>query len=126
MPRNIDAVDVRVGQRVRAYRLGRGMSQSTLGDKIGVTYQQVQKYEHGVNRIGSGRLKMIATVLGTTVTALFGEDENSRDTAVDRLLTDVLSQPYAMRMLRAFDGVKDPKQRRALVVLLEEMGRDAR
>ena len=99
MPRNIDAVDVRVGQRVRAYRLGRGMSQSTLGDKIGVTFQQVQKYEHGVNRIGSGRLKMIATVLGTTVTALFGEDENSprhrRRPAVDRCALATLRDAYA-------------------------------
>jgi transcriptional regulator with XRE-family HTH domain len=120
MPKRIDPVDIRVGRRVRAYRLSRGMSQTALGSEIGVTFQQIQKYERGVNRIGSGRLKKIATILEAPIAALFGEDEKA-DAGADRLLTDVLSQPYATRLLRAFEGIKDVGLRRALMLLAESM-----
>ena len=126
MTRRADQVDVRVGKRVRSYRLSKGMSQTTLGEKVGVTFQQIQKYESGANRIGSGRLKRISTVLGLPIVALFGEDESSGDRAVDTVLTEVLSQPDATRLMRAFDAIKDRKQRRALVLLAESMGRSSR
>jgi len=122
MTKRADSVDVLVGQRVRAYRLNRGMSQTVLGKKVGVTFQQIQKYERGVNRIGSGRLKWIATILGVSVAALFGEGADGGNATVDDLLTAVLSQPYATRLLRAFDDIKDAQQRRALVELAESMG----
>ena len=113
MTKRADSVDVLVGQRVRAYRLNCGMSQTVLGKKVGVTFQQIQKYERGVNRIGSGRLKRIATILGVSVAALFGEGADGGNATVDDLLTAVLSQPYATRLLRAFDDIKDAQQRRA-------------
>ena len=122
MTKRADSVDVLVGQRVRAYRLNCGMSQTVLGKKVGVTFQQIQKYERGVNRIGSGRLKWIATILGVSVAALFGEGADGGNATVDDLLTAVLSQPYATRLLRAFDDIKDAQQRRALVELAESMG----
>lgn len=122
MPKDIDPFDVRVGQRIRAYRLNRGLSQSALGKKIGVSFQQIQKYERGLNRIGVSRLKKIATVFESSVSALLGEDDKA-DAAVDTLLTDVLSRPYAMRMLWAFDAIDDANQRHALVHFVESMGR---
>jgi transcriptional regulator with XRE-family HTH domain len=122
MSRRADQVDVRVGKRVRAYRLAQGMSQTALGEKVGVTFQQIQKYESGTNRIGSGRLKKIATVLGIPIVALFGEDEVGGDKVVDSALTELLSGPYATRLLRAFGAIKSPEQRRALVLLAESMG----
>jgi transcriptional regulator with XRE-family HTH domain len=121
MPKRIDAVDLSIGRRVRAYRLSCGMSQTALGEKIGVTFQQIQKYEHGVNRIGGGRLKKIAAVLDTTVAALFGEEGEGRDPTVDHLFTEVLSQPYATRMLWAFAAVASSKTRVALVTLVESL-----
>jgi len=124
MPKGIDTADRHVGQRVRAYRLSRGMSQSTLGEKIGVTFQQVQKYENGVNRIGSGRLQKIAGILGVPISALFNENAKGSEAAADRVLTDVLSKPDAMRLLWAFDAIKDSKRRLALVNLVEYMGRE--
>ena len=57
-------IDKQIGQRVRTQRLMIGMSQEKLGDALGVTFQQIQKYEKGTNRIGSGRLHQIASVLG--------------------------------------------------------------
>jgi transcriptional regulator with XRE-family HTH domain len=125
MPKGIDAADRHVGQRVRAYRLSRGMSQSALGEKIGVTFQQIQKYENGVNRIGSGRLQKIAAILGVPIAALFNEDAKASAAGADRVLTEILSKPDAMRLLWAFAAIKDSKQRLALVNLVEYMGRAA-
>jgi transcriptional regulator with XRE-family HTH domain len=122
MPKRIDAADLRVGQRVRAYRLSRGMSQSALGEKVGVTFQQIQKYENGVNRIGSGRLQKIAAVLDAPVSAFFGQEGKDGDSTVDRVLTEALSRPYAVRLLWAFDAVKSSDLRRALVELVESVG----
>ena len=59
-----DPVDVEVGRRIRVQRMARGMSQTELGKRIGVTFQQVQKYEKGANRVGAGRLTRIATLTG--------------------------------------------------------------
>jgi transcriptional regulator with XRE-family HTH domain len=126
MAKHIDPVDVRVGKRVRAYRLGQKMSQSALGEKVGVTFQQIQKYERGTNRMGSSRLKKVATILGVPVAALFGEDENGGEGTIDGLLTEVLSQPHATRLVRAFHAIKDSKQRLALVLLAESIGQYAK
>lgn len=74
-PKPTQAVDVEVGARVRLRRKLIGMSQDTLGKSIGVTFQQVQKYEKGTNRIGSSRLHQIARVLNTSVASLFGAED---------------------------------------------------
>src|SRR5580698_8976771 len=122
MPKDSDPFDVRVGQRIRAYRLNRSLSQTALGEKIGVSFQQIQKYERGLNRIAIGRLKKIAAVFDTSITALLGEDTGC-EAAVDKLLTDVLSRPYAMRMVWAFDAIDDANKRHALVHFVETMKR---
>ena len=117
MAKRIEPVDVLVGRRVRAYRLSLGMSQTTLGEKVGVTFQQIQKYERGTNRIGSSRLKKVATVLGVGVGALFNEPES--DQAGLDPLTEITSLPHAARLLKAFAGITDEKLRLALVKLAE-------
>lgn len=120
MRKRVEPVDVLVGQHVRAYRLARCMSQSALAEKVGVTFQQIQKYEKGTNRIGSSRLKKLSTVLGVGIAALFGEGES--DQAVDNSLTGILSQPYAARLLKAFGAITEVKLRGALVRLAERLG----
>jgi len=117
MAKRIEPVDLLVGQRVRAYRLARRMSQSALGEKVGVTFQQIQKYERGTNRIGSSRLKRVATVLGVEIGALFAERES--DQSGHDPFTEVLSQPYAARLLAAFGAITESKLRVALVRLAE-------
>lgn len=117
MPKRIERVDVLVGQRVRAIRLARGMSQTALAEKVGVTFQQIQKYEKGVNRIGSGRLKRVATVLGVGIASLFGDEESERP-AHDPL-TEILAQPLSARLLQAFAGIADVKLRLSLLKLAE-------
>ena len=96
------------------------MSQSALAEKVGVTFQQIQKYERGTNRIGSSRLKKLSTVLGVGIAALFGEEES--DQAVDNSLTGILAQPYAARLLKAFGAITEVKLRGALVRLAEHLG----
>ncbi len=66
-----DLVDVIVGRNIRVHRLARRLSQNTLADRIGVSYQQVQKHERGVNHVGASRLARIADVLGVPVAVLF-------------------------------------------------------
>jgi transcriptional regulator with XRE-family HTH domain len=121
MPKRADSVDKLVGQRIRAYRLGHKMSQQQLGKKVGVTFQQIQKYELGVNRIGSSRLKKIAATLKVPVAALFGGEEHKYDQSIDRLFTEILSKPYSARLLRAFAAIKSGKEKLALVLLAERM-----
>src|SRR3954464_3319426 len=70
--RRATAEDVAIGQKVRALRFDRGLSQSELASQVGVTFQQVQKYENGANRISAGRLALIARALGMPVTAFYG------------------------------------------------------
>ena len=117
MAKRVEPVDVLVGRRVRAYRLSLGMSQTTLGDKVGVTFQQIQKYERGTNRIGSSRLQKVANVLGISVGALFAETEG--DQPGQDALTEMTSQPHAARLLKAFAAISDDKLRLALVKLAE-------
>jgi transcriptional regulator with XRE-family HTH domain len=72
--RSPDPVDVQVGSRIRLLRQGAQMSQAALAEHLGVTFQQVQKYEKGMNRVGAGRLTKIAAVLRVPVSELLGDD----------------------------------------------------
>ena len=123
--RGVDPIDIEIGRRVCAFRIARGLSQSQLGDKIGVTFQQIQKCEKGVNCVGGSRLKKIAGALDLPIGALFGEDDKGDPRAPDRLFTEAFSQRYAARLLRAFNAVKDSGQRRALVEFVESMAQKA-
>jgi transcriptional regulator with XRE-family HTH domain len=79
--REVTDVDLHVGRRVRLIRLSKKMSQESLGDHLGVTFQQVQKYEKGVNRISVGRLYRLATIFGVPIGAFFqGLDTAPEDT----------------------------------------------
>ena len=123
MPKRADAFDIRLGKRLRAYRISLGITQSALAEKVGVSFQQIQKYENGANRMAGGRLKRVAAVLGLPIAALLGENEGGGNPKIDDLLTEVLSQPHATRLLRAFLAIKPAKERLALVKLAERMGR---
>jgi len=113
-----NSIDGAVGRNVRIRRMAKGLSQSQVAKRIGVTFQQVQKYEKGANRIGSGRLVRIAEVLEVPVTALFdGVDgpTNSRAPSLLRLLAD----PRSLRLAQAFAAIKDGALRVSIVGLVE-------
>ena len=119
--------DFEVGQRIRARRMAKGMSQTELGNMLGVTFQQVQKYEKGVNRVGAGRLVRVAEALDVPVSFFFGAtDAGSEDT---RAILGFLDTSYSLRLLRAFSRIPPGGIQRAVVELVEsiapEQGRPA-
>ena len=120
-----NAVDVHVGRRIRAARLAAGLSQERLGNELGVTFQQVQKYEKGSNRVGASRLSDAAKVLAVPVSFFFENDDGSGKprTTNDGLLavTEALSTPEGIRIARALARISDPNMRRRLADLLEAM-----
>jgi transcriptional regulator with XRE-family HTH domain len=112
-----DPLDTMVGARIRVFRIHRRISQTDLADQIGVTFQQVQKYEKGTNRIGASRLSRIATVLGVSVGELFeSPGEKSSDST---LLFRLLAEPGALRVLKAYTRTSDPRVRHAIAELIE-------
>ena len=120
-----DPVDVEVGHRIRIERLARGLSQTALASQLGVTFQQVQKYEKGVNRVGAGRLTKIAEVLGVAVGTFFtGKeilDTEQGRTGGEASPLKLLTVSGAFRLLRAYADIEDNNLRRSIVDLVEQI-----
>ena len=114
------ADDVAVGARITELRKATGLSQKALAEMIGVTFQQVQKYEKGKNRIGASRLQDIAKRFGVPVSALYG-DENE-GTERNELLV-LYSQPGAANLLKAFLKIENAELRRNVLAILSTAAR---
>ena len=129
-PRRPDNIDVEVGRLVRVQRIARGLSQTELGNQIGVTFQQVQKYESGANRISMGRLTRISRVLGVDITYLLGANRraaptaaviNPKDQAKFSEAVGMLGKIGALRLLKAFNAIpKKPAGLRESIVQMVE------
>lgn len=124
--RSPDPTDKHVGSRVRLLRLMRRVSQTELGNQVGVTFQQIQKYENGTNRIGSGRLNRIAGVLGAPVSFFFEGHEGHEEPAAaagefSGKIAALLSDRENIELLRAFSRIESAELRRAIL----EMARAA-
>ncbi len=127
--RAANAVDRRIGQRVRSRRLEISMSQERLAELLGVTFQQVQKYEKGVNRIAASRLFDIATSLempvarffeGLTSARVSGVAESHKDFA-----DDVLATPEGAQLMSLFAAIDNPRVRRRVVELVRALAEEA-
>lgn len=111
-----------IGARIRARRRQLGLSQSELASRLGVSFQQVQKYERGANRVAASTLVAAASALGVSIGWLVGEDAPQEGEAE---LLAALSRPGALDILRAFNGIADARGRSALLAVAEEMARRA-
>jgi transcriptional regulator with XRE-family HTH domain len=111
-------VDATVGRNVRIWRMAKGLSQAQLADRIGVTFQQLQKYEVGANRIGTGRLVKVAAILGVPIAALF-EGTNAADAS--RSLLGLVADSRSFRLAHAFAAIKNTNLRLSLVALVERV-----
>ena len=114
-----DPIDIEVGARIRVRRKFLSLSQSALAEALGLTFQQVQKYERGANRVSASMLVKIAAKLETSVGDLVGENDQ------DRHSHDVyqkLASPGALELLEAFVRMPDPEARRAVVTLVRVLG----
>jgi transcriptional regulator with XRE-family HTH domain len=130
MPRGVlNPIDKHVGSRQRMRRLMLDMSQTDIADALGLTFQQVQKYEKGSNRIGASRLQHISQILQVPVPFFFegvpaalGPGPSARETAVSAsYVTDFLATSDGLSLVKAFMLIEDPKLRRAIVRLVEEI-----
>lgn len=114
-----DPVDVAVGARIRLLRKLRGMSQQALAEEAGVTFQQIQKYERGANRVSASMLARIAGALNTPVAEMFGETGPASG-AVDEV-AGMLAQPGAIDLLRAYAALPRGPVRAALVDFMQSL-----
>jgi transcriptional regulator with XRE-family HTH domain len=113
-------VDAIVGRRIRTRRLLLGFTQTQLARQLGVSFQQVQKYENGANRVGAGRLVQIAQILGVPIdTLLQGLNAPTRKTLHADDPLELLSTGAAVRLVQAFSQISDRQIRNALVSLAE-------
>lgn len=127
--RAANAIDRRIGQRVRSRRLEIGMSQERLAELLGVTFQQVQKYEKGVNRIAASRLHDISNALDMPVSRFFegmsptrsgGVEDSGRD-----YVEDVLATPEGTQLMALFGSIQNPRVRRRVVELVRALAEEA-
>jgi transcriptional regulator with XRE-family HTH domain len=121
--RQPQAWDVEVGRRIRARRVECKMSQTDLGKPLGVTFQQIQKYEKGMNSVSSGRLKQISALLQVPMSFFYDSDEDKQpgETGSPTRLFDLLSRRDTLRLVTAFDRVTSPGLRHSLVELVEKI-----
>jgi transcriptional regulator with XRE-family HTH domain len=129
MPRDVpDPVDKHVGMKLRARRTKLSMSQSTLAEALGLTFQQVQKYEKGANRIGAGRLQQIAQILQMPVESFFeglpherGQRRMPTDAPDLQYVADYLATADGLQLAKAFMQIPNTKLRRSIVNLVEQL-----
>ncbi|NKB55342.1 MAG: helix-turn-helix domain-containing protein [Alphaproteobacteria bacterium] len=126
-------IDVHVGSRVRLRRTLLGMSQERLGDAIGLTFQQVQKYERGANRIGSSRLFDLSRVLDVPVSFFFddmpaeiaehrpGQEAGLSDTSTESYAADPLAKRETLELVRAYYQIDEPSVRKRLFDLAKAL-----
>jgi len=126
--RKPNPIDIHVGSRIRLRRTMLGMSQEKLGDALGITFQQIQKYEKGANRVGASRLQEISRILNTPVAFFFegapgqepGED-GFKEASSTNYVVDFLSSSEGLQLNRAFVKIEDPKVRKKLVELAKAL-----
>lgn len=126
------SIDAHVGSRVRLRRMLIGMSQEKLGELLGLTFQQVQKYEKGANRIGASRLYDISNILNVPVQYFFEELPSSVGTQLngqgmsepDRepFVMDFVSSTEGLQLIRSYTKVTDPRVRKRILELVKSLG----
>ena len=123
-----DPVDVQVGARIRTRRLLIGMNQETLANQLGLTFQQVQKYEGGANRVSASRLSQIAEILGVTIDYFFSElaASDAGVTAEVQSVRELLQRPEAIDLIRAYYAIADQRVRQQFLDMVKAVAESQR
>lgn len=125
-------IDKHVGSRVRLRRLLIGMSQEKLGEALGITFQQIQKYEKGTNRIGAGRLQLISNALYVPLSFFYEGAPQADEPALQGFaeegdagyVVDFLSTPEGVQLTKAFARIHDARVRRRIIDLVQTLADD--
>ncbi|MFD0917410.1 helix-turn-helix domain-containing protein [Pseudahrensia aquimaris] len=125
-------IDTHVGSRVRLRRTMMGMSQEKLGEALGITFQQIQKYEKGTNRIGASRMQQISAALKVPVSFFFEDApveggitvSGMSDAGATTYVADFLSTPEGIQLNRAFVRITNPAVRRKVVDLVKTLAEE--
>lgn len=123
-PKRTTEQDRLVGQRIKLLRKSKGISQTTLGRALGVTFQQIQKYENGANRVGASRLSEVARVLEIPVSTFFEEGGGLVEQGQKEAF-EFLRVPGAVDLLNAFITIEDNRLRREVLALVRSAARKA-
>jgi transcriptional regulator with XRE-family HTH domain len=118
-PGRTATLELMIGARMRTRRRLLGLSQADLAERLGVSFQQVQKYERGANRVAASTLLAAAQTLNTTISWLVGEETSGREDDED--VFRALARPGALEVLQAFNAIPDPRLRAAFLALAKEM-----
>lgn len=129
MAANPDPIDIHVGSRVRLRRTLLGMSQEKLGDALGLTFQQIQKYERGANRIGSSRLFKLSQILDVPVSFFFDDmpeeveqaNRGLSESHAEPFEADQLSRRETLELVRAYYKIEEPKVRKRMFELVKSI-----
>ncbi|KQO83363.1 helix-turn-helix transcriptional regulator [Rhizobium sp. Leaf262] len=124
MKKSPNATDIHVGSRIRLRRVMLGLSQEKLGDGLGITFQQVQKYEKGTNRVGASRLQHISELLDVHISYFFeGTPEATEDRAlaVPSMLSQFFNSKEGISLAKAFCGIEDSRVRRRVLELVQSL-----
>ena len=117
-------IDMMVGARVRIRRLELDLTQQELGRKLGITFQQIQKYESGQNRISAGRLKEMSRILKVPITYFFADADAVETTEAQPVTALKLTTvPGATELLLAYARIKSPALRKSLVIMMRSLAR---
>ena len=119
-------IDEYVAQKIRAYRKQLDLSQADLAEKLGISFQQIQKYEKGANRISAGRLFELAELFEIPIGALYPPTEEPKEQALSKAkdvkaISDFMLSADGWRLFRAFLRLKDPRKRSKIIALVEEI-----
>jgi len=124
MKKSTGSIDKEIGSRVRMRRISIGMSQEKLGDLLGLTFQQVQKYEKGTNRISVSRLVDIARILSVDIHFFFNGIKNLKsgvgfsEEEAPPYISEVMSTPEGLQLIRTFTSIRNAKVRKSIVQLV--------
>jgi transcriptional regulator with XRE-family HTH domain len=113
--------DVVIGGRLRAHRLSHRLSQGELAERLGITFQQIQKYERGTNRISASRLKEVSEILQVPIAAWFADTKPSRKLPDTGDAREFITNARAMRLLKSFSQIKDSKAQNLIADLCERL-----
>lgn len=132
-PRKPNPIDIHVGGRIRLRRMMSGLSQEKLGEQMGLTFQQIQKYEKGANRVGASRLFQLAKVLEVPISYFFDDLETEHVRELQVGFAESKSQDFVLEFLnsreglelnRAFVKIQDPQVRRRVIDLIRSLSEE--